>query len=98
MALAATDIGLVGHKQPYWYTMAGPAHWGSMSLTVEDLASISVAMTGRDLSLPRDGLTMTTTAACHAKLLRLHAAAGHLAEHAPDIITIPKPRAGSNRL
>ena len=27
--LAATDIGLVGHDQPYWYTMVGPAQWGA---------------------------------------------------------------------
>ncbi len=92
--LAATDIGLVGHDQPYWYTMVGPAQWGSMSLPVEDLASISVAMIGRDLSLPRDGLTMTATATCHAKLLRLHAAAGHLAEHAGDILCHPEAARG----
>jgi AraC-like DNA-binding protein len=92
--LKATDIGLVGHDQPYWYTMAGPAQWGSMSLSVEDLASISVAMTGRDLSLPRDGLTISVTAASHAKLLRLHEAAAHLAEHAPDIISHPEAARG----
>jgi AraC-like DNA-binding protein len=84
--LAATDIGLVGHDQSYWYNMVGPARWGSMSLPVEDLASISVGIVGRDLSLPRNGLTVTATPAAHAKLLRLHAAAGHLAEHAPEII------------
>jgi AraC-like DNA-binding protein len=92
--LSATDIGLVGHDQPYWYNMAGPAQFGSMSLPVEDLANISVAMIGRDLSLPRDGLTMTATAACHAKLLRLHDAAVHLAENAPDIIHHPEAARG----
>ena len=43
-------------------------------------------MVGRDLTLPRNGLTMTATPARHARLLRLHAAAIHLAEHAPEII------------
>jgi AraC-like DNA-binding protein len=92
--LATTDVGLVGHDQPYWYTMAGPAQWGSMSLPVEEMASISVAMIGRDLSLPRDGLTMTAPATSHARLLRLHAGAMHLAEHAPDIIRHPEAARG----
>jgi AraC-like DNA-binding protein len=92
--LSATEIGLVGHDQPYWYNMASQAQFGSMSLPAEDLANMSVAMIGRDLSLPRDGLTMTATAASHAKLLRLHAAAVHLAEHAPDILHHPEAARG----
>jgi AraC-like DNA-binding protein len=84
--LAATDVGLVGYDRPLWYSMAGPSLWGSMSLTMQDLATLSVALAGRDLTAPGNRLTMTATPARYAKLLRLHAAAGHLAEHAPDII------------
>jgi AraC-like DNA-binding protein len=84
--LAATDIALGCHGQPYWSNMTGPLQWASMSLPVEDLASISVAVTGRDLTLPRNGLTVTPSPSSRAKLLKLHAAAGHLAGHAPEML------------
>jgi hypothetical protein len=92
--LMATDVGLFGHDQPFWYRMMGPLQWGTMSLSTEDLASLSAAIVGRDLTLPCNGLTMTATPARHAKLRRLHAAAGHLAEHAPDIIRHPEAARG----
>jgi len=92
--LGGTDIALNGHDQPYWYRMMGPTRFGSLGFPTEDLARISVAMIGRDLSPRRDGLTMTAPATSHAKLLRLHAAAMHLAEHAPDIIGHPEAARG----
>ena len=92
--LAATDVGLFGYDWPLWYSMAGPSQWGTMSLPTQDLATLSVAMVGRDLTVPRNGLTLTAAPARHAKLLRLHAAAGHLAEHAPDIIHHPEAARG----
>lgn len=92
--LGRTDIAINGHDQPYWYRMMGPTQFGSLGFPTEDLARISVAMIGRDLSPPRDGLTMTAPAACHARLLRLHAAAIHMAEHAPDIIRHPEAARG----
>jgi AraC-like DNA-binding protein len=84
--LAATDLGLVPYDRPLWYSMTGPSRWGSMSLSTQDLAALSVAMVGRDLTAQCNGLTMTATPAGYAKLLRLHAAAVHLAKDAPDLI------------
>jgi hypothetical protein len=84
--LAATDIALGCPGQPYWSNMTGPVQWASMSLPVEDLASVSIAVTGRDLTLPRNGMTVTPSPSSRAQLLKLHAAAGHLAEHAPEIL------------
>jgi AraC-like DNA-binding protein len=92
--LTATDVGLIGYDQSFWYSMTGPLQWGSMTLPVDELASLSAAMVGRDLSVPGNGLTMTATPAHHAKLLRLHAAACHLAEHAPEIIRHPEAARG----
>jgi len=84
--LADSHVALMTRDQPYWFSMDGPPQWGSMSLPTGYLESVSVAMSGRSLTLPRDGLTANSTPASHAKLLRLHAAAGYLAEHAPEII------------
>jgi AraC-like DNA-binding protein len=84
--VAGTDIALGCHNQPYWSKMTGPSRWGSMSLPVEDLAHISAAVSGRDLTLPRNGLTMTPSPSSLARLLKLHAAAGHLAARAPELL------------
>ncbi len=92
--MAATDVALVCDDQPFWWNMAGPSQWSSMSLPVDDLPDLAAAMLGHDLNLASDGLTMKTTPACHARLLRLHAAACHLAEDAPDIIDHPAASCG----
>ena len=84
--LASTDIALASPAQEFWFNVPGPSQWGSMSLPVEDLRSISVAMVGRDLTLRPNSLTIKATAANHEKLLRLHAAVGGLAQNAPDIL------------
>ncbi len=43
-------------------------------------------MGGCDLTPPRDAMLITPRPAAMARLQRLHAAANHLAEHAPEII------------
>jgi transcriptional regulator GlxA family with amidase domain len=57
-----------------------------MSLPVDEIASLGAAITGRDLTPPKQALTVTPSPSAMAKLQRLHAAAGHLAETAPEII------------
>jgi AraC-like DNA-binding protein len=57
-----------------------------MSLPVEEMASIGAAMIGCDLTPPRDALLITPPSPVVARLQRLHAAAGRLAEEAPEII------------
>ena len=84
--LADTDIALGSPGQEYWYSMAGPSQWGSTSLPVEDLATLSAAMVGRDLTLQPDSLTIKVKPGSHEKLLRLHATVGRVAQNAPDII------------
>jgi AraC-like DNA-binding protein len=73
---------------------AGPACWGAMSLSVEDMASVGAATAGCDLTPPKDTLTLTPSPAAMARLQRLHAAAGHLAEEAPEIIPDPDAARG----
>jgi AraC-like DNA-binding protein len=65
---------------------SGSACWGAISLPVEDMASVGAAMAGCDLTPPKDALTITPPPAAMAKLQRLHAAAGLLAEDAPAVI------------
>jgi AraC-like DNA-binding protein len=73
---------------------SGLACWGAMSLPVEDMAAAGTAIAGLDLTPPRDALTVTAAPAAMAKLQRLHAAAGQLAEDAPEIIANPEAARG----
>jgi AraC family transcriptional regulator, ethanolamine operon transcriptional activator len=60
-----------------------------MSLPVADMVSIGAVMAGTDLTPPRDTLIFTAPPGTVARLQRLHAAAAHLAEAAPEIIANP---------
>ena len=73
---------------------SGSACWGAMSLPVEAMASAGAAIAGCDLTSPRDMLVVTPPRAAMAKLQRLHAAAGRLAEDAPEIIAHPEAARG----
>ena len=68
---------------------SGSARWGSISLPVEDMVSVGVAVGGCDLAPPSDTVIVTPAPAAMSRLQRLHAAAAHLAEEAPEIITNP---------
>ena len=53
--------------------------WGSISLGLEDMASLSEAVLGFDLRPPKSEQVITPPATSMATLQRLHAAAGSLA-------------------
>jgi len=55
-----------------------------MSLPLEIIVPLGATMAGRDLTPPKDDLTTIPRAEAMARVLRLHEAAGHLAEHAPQ--------------
>ena len=62
------------------------ASYAGMSLPAEDLAAVGEAMAGVDLAPPRDCLLVTPSPSAMIRLRQLHAAAGLLAEAAPEII------------
>src|SRR5271165_4318996 len=78
----------------YYWRSSGPYHRGAMSLPVEDMASLGAAMAGCDLAPPRAPLFITPAPTAMARLQRLHAAAGRLAEEAPEIIADPDAARG----
>src|SRR4051794_35330998 len=65
-----------------------------MSLPVEDMRAAGLAISGCDLTPPSDELIVTPPPAAMAKLQRLHAAVGDLAERAPEIIANPDAARG----
>jgi len=72
----------------------GPAFWGAMSLPVADMVSIGATVAGVDLTPPKDPLVLTPPPSAMARLQRLHAAAGRIAEDAPEIIANPDAARG----
>jgi len=68
---------------------SGLAYYGSMSLPIDDMAGIGEAMAEVDPTPPRNLTLITPQPIAMARLQRLHAAAGDLAENAPEIIANP---------
>jgi AraC-like DNA-binding protein len=83
------DIVRFSPGQSHYQRSSGSACLAGMSLSLEDMASAGRTMAGRDLTPPRDTLIFAPPPATLTKLQRLHAAAAHLAETAPEIIANP---------
>jgi len=67
---------------------------GCMSLPIDEMALLGASIAGCDLAPPKQTLTITATPSAIATLQRLHAAAGRLAEAAPEIIGNPNAARG----
>jgi hypothetical protein len=78
----------------YYQHSSGPSSFGAMSLPVREMISVTAAMAGCDLTPPHDPLLITPPPAAIARLQLLHAAAGQLAEEAPEIIANPEAAHG----
>jgi AraC-like DNA-binding protein len=75
--------------QSHFQQTSGVASSGFMSLPVENFVSAGATMIGCDMTPPKDPLIFRPSSPALAKLRRLHAAAGHLAEQAPEVIADP---------
>ena len=84
--LHSTQIVRLGEAQESYWRASGPSHRATMSVPIDVLASTVSTMAGCDLALPRQGRVITPRPAAMAKLQRLHAEVGDLAETAPEII------------
>lgn len=87
--LLPSNIIRRGEAEDYFQKSDGLASFGSMALPIEDLVSIGAAVVGCDLAPSKDGVSVVPSADALMKLHDLHEAAGHLAEHAPSVITHP---------
>ncbi len=68
---------------------SGATLTASMSLPNEDVSFTGTAMAGCDLTPPHDTLVVTPGPAAMTRLRRLHAAVGHLAEEASEVLVNP---------
>ena len=92
--LRPNSISQLSPGQSYYQHSSGPSSYGTMSLPLEEFASLSVAIAGRELRPPDVATSITPTPVAMAKLQSLHAAAGVLAEEAPTVLAHPEAARG----
>lgn len=80
----------VGIGQETFQRCSELAETASMSLPIESFAATVAAITHREIKSQSDGLTIRPPSEAMARLQRLHAAAGALAESAPAILANPE--------
>jgi AraC-like DNA-binding protein len=89
-----TNIVRHGEGESTFQRSSGSASWGAMSLPMEVAAAVGEALAACDLMPPRNAMLITPPPSAMARLQRLHAAAGRLAENAPEIIANPDAARG----
>jgi AraC-like DNA-binding protein len=98
MEMQPTNIVRYGEGQSYHRYSSGFADYAGMSMPVEEMAAIGEALASVDLTPPGDAMLIAPPPAAMARLQRLHAAAGQLAEDAPEIIANPEAARGLEQL
>jgi AraC-like DNA-binding protein len=89
VVVKSDSMARLGKDHDYFQQSSGAVCWGSMSLPVEDMCRVGAAIAGCDLApLPQE-IIVTPRPAALANLRRLHAAAGNLAGHFPEVIANP---------
>ena len=89
-----TNIVRHGEGESTFQRSSGSASWGAMSLPVGAASALGETFAGCDLTPPYNAMLITPLPLAMAKLQRLHAAAGQLAEDAPEIIAHPEAARG----
>lgn len=82
-----------GGPREFFQRSSGAARFGTMSLPIEDAASLG-PLAERDLTPPREPTLVAPPFTAIARLQRLHAAASTLAEETPEIIANPEAARG----
>ena len=89
VALSRGEILVWDSGSACHHRSAADCQWGTMSLPHDDLAAAGHAIVGRELAPPPFPRRITPPAQVLSRLLKLHEAAGHLANTAPDILAKP---------
>ena len=86
-----TNVERLARGQTIFTRSSGPVSWGTISLSLEALAAIGVATSGRELTTPVDVTTETPEPAAIERLRRLYAVAGRLEKQRRISSLTPKP-------
>ena len=88
--IADDQISRTGLDWEWYLRSSADCRWGSMSLAPEDLSAASEAIIGRELVPATFAYRLAPPAPLLLRLRKLHEAADHLANTAPDILANPE--------
>jgi hypothetical protein len=92
----ASPTAILRHRYRHsgFQRSTGVAHFASLSLPVAEMEDLGATYGGSDFTWPREPLIFSPSPIAMERLMRLHAEAGHLAEHAPNVIAEPESARG----
>ncbi len=88
--LLADQIMLYAPETEHHQYSTAACHWGTMSLTPDDLAAAGIAIAGREVIAPTMTQRIRAPAPMVAQVRAFHAAAGNLAATIPDVLALPQ--------
>ena len=77
-----------------FHRSTGESGLATVSLPLEDVEALASSIDGRNFMPPRNSVIVTPNPAAMVRLQKIHAMAGDLAEHAPDVIAVPEAARG----
>ena len=92
--LPPNSIFRFGEADSSFHRSTGRVEFATVSLPLEDMEALGSTFGGSDFMPPRDSVVVTPNAAAIARLQKVHAAAGELAEQAPNVIAVPEAAHG----
>ena len=92
--LTPNSIAYLRRRESFFQRSDGPVVWGCMSLPEDVILSAVPVVAGCDPTAQRTKMVLATAPGEIAKLRRLHAAVGLLAEKAPEVIEQPEAARG----
>lgn len=88
--IADSEVTFLGYEAPSHVRSSAASRWGTMSLSLDELAAAGEAVLGRELKAPRFTRHLDPPAPLLSRLRGVHEAAGHLAALTPDILESPE--------
>jgi AraC-like DNA-binding protein len=88
--ISPNQIVRFGLDRDWYFRSSAACEWSTMSLAPEDLATAGESIIGRELVPPAFARGIAPQAAALLRLRKVHDAADHLAETAPDILAMPE--------
>jgi len=90
MEVSFGEIVALGSCSTHSQRSEAPCHWATLSLPREELAATGHALVGRDLTAPSVTRRHRPAVPLMSRLLKLHEAAGQLADAAPHVLAQPE--------
>jgi len=83
-----------GKEDQSFQRSTGRFEFGAASMSIDEIETIGATYGAGDFKPPRNTLIVTPTPAAMVRLQRIHAMAGELAEHVPEVIGVPQAARG----